>query len=887
MNRSAALRALFAFSLLSPGLSLAAEAPPSPAADEKPALVPPNLVHFVEAPFPESEADGRTDAAVILRISISATGEVVEVDVVESGGEAFDRAAEEAARQFVFEPATSGGTPIPVRIGYRYEFVWRPQLEKKTTADFVGSVRDRATRQPVAGVRVTLGSGASAVTDEAGAFHMEDLEPGTWSVALDGPGFVPVTTEESFEASHVVEALYEVELASGDDGEDDLDFEIVVAIPRVKKQVVSTEVLADQGRRVPGTQGDVLKVVENMPGVGRAAAGSGSLVVWGAAPQDTRVYVDGIRVPRLYHDGGYRSVLHSDLVRSVELFPGGYGPTYGRGLGGVVLVQQRRLDEEGTHGSAELNGIDASLSSRTELADGVHFAIAARRSHLHSVVGETSSLFTKDDVADVVPIPRFWDGQARLALQLGPGEMVEVGGLLSSDRLDHSLVASDPALSTRRSTGLDFHRVYARYENKSQNGSVTSVTGSFGGDASSRVDTVGSTSTSIEDDAAICSLRASWRGPVADSVIMEVGVDADFTSSTSTRRGSIGAPPREGDATVFGRPPPDQINADAWDTTIGSVAPYAQLDFGFLDDRLHVIPGLRAEPYVVQTSRSTPKVGDLPAVSIVRADAVLEPRLSARFAITPELGVRAAYGVYHQAPGSDDLSAVFGTPTLGLSRAEHWLAGATYRLWEGMEIELVGFTTRSEELAVRNPATSPALAQALAQNGEGRTMGGQLMLRQDKIGPFFGWLSYSLVKSERRDGPDQAWRLFDYDQRHVFTAVGSFDLGAGVEIGGRLRMASGFPRTPVVGSYYDAASDSYQPILGERNTIRIPWFLSADVRISKRFTIDKTELELYADVQNVTNHRNPEEIVFDPSYSHADYISGFPILPMAGARWSW
>ena len=96
--------------------------------------------------------------------------------------------------------------------------------------------------------------------------------------------------------------------------------------------MVSTEVQAEQATRVPGTQGDVLKVVENLPGVARSAAGAGTLVVWGSAPQDTRVYVDGVHVPRLYHDGGYRSIVSSDFVRSVELVPDGYGPPYGRGL---------------------------------------------------------------------------------------------------------------------------------------------------------------------------------------------------------------------------------------------------------------------------------------------------------------------------------------------------------------------------------------------------------------------------------------------------------------------------------------------------------------------------------------------------------------------------
>src|SRR6185436_7347811 len=108
------------------------------------------------------------------------------------------------------------------------------------------------------------------------------------------------------------------------------DFEVVVVAPRLVKQVVSTEVGAEEARRVPGTQGDVLKVVENLPGVARATAGSGQVVVWGAAPQDTRTYVGAVRVPMLYHFGGLRSLVHGDHVAGVELVPGGYGAAYGR-----------------------------------------------------------------------------------------------------------------------------------------------------------------------------------------------------------------------------------------------------------------------------------------------------------------------------------------------------------------------------------------------------------------------------------------------------------------------------------------------------------------------------------------------------------------------------
>ena len=75
---------------------------------------------------------------------------------------------------------------------------------------------------------------------------------------------------------------------------------------------------------------------------------------------------------------------------------------------------------------------------------------------------------------------------------------------------------------------------------------------------------------------------------------------------------------------------------------------------------------------------------------------------------------------------------------------------------------------------------------------------------------FSGWLAYTLQRSERDDGDGTGWRLFDFDQTHVLSALASWELGRGFELGARLRVASGYPRTPVVGAYYDARRDRYE-----------------------------------------------------------------------------
>jgi hypothetical protein len=160
-------------------------------------------------------------------------------------------------------------------------------------------------------------------------------------------------------------------------------------------------------------------------------------------------------------------------------------------------------------------------------------------------------------------------------------------------------------------------------------------------------------------------------------------------------------------------------------------------------------------------------------------------------------------------------------------------------------------------------------------------------LRRELHKGFFGWASYSLIRSERKDHPDSDWRLFDFDQTHVATVVASYELGLGFDVGARVRYATGFPRTPVFGAFQDDRRDLYEPIFGKQNSIRIPDFVQADVRVSKRFNFGSVKAEVFVDVQNVTNRRNPEDIVYNFDYTQQGYITGLPILPVLGARAEW
>lgn len=633
----------------------------------------------------------------------------------------------------------------------------------------------------------------------------------------------------------------------------------------------------EEGRRVPGTQGDALKAVENLGGVARPALGSGQLVVWGSAPNETRVYIDGVEIPALYHNGGLRSTIASDLVRRIELSPGGYGAAYGRGLGGLVRVETRQLPERGVHGHVALDVLDTGAMLTAAASDRVRVGVAARQSHLDRI----AEPFVEGDANDLFPIPRYRDAQVKATIRLRPGESVSLVTLGSQDRLRRSLPSNDPARTRFDETHAAFTRFYARYTRSLSGGQFVSVTPFVGVDQNSARSIFGDVPAVRTTTTARYGLRASHRHELATDLSLELGVDAMGRASVHARSGSLSIPAREGDRVVFGQPPGGDVNFDRFTTNIVEVAPYATVDWTFR--RLSLAPGVRVNVLLTEGSRKLPRVGATPPIGYSRIESAVEPRMAARYAVTDAVTVNGAFGTYHQAPDGEDLSAVFGTPDLVYSRATHVTAGATVQLSKTTTFDVVAFHKSLRDLVFRSRRPAPLLARALIQDGEGRSDGVQILLRQELWKGFFGWLSYTLSRSERRYAGDPEYRKFDFDQPHVLSLVASQTIGAWT-FGTRFRYASGAPRTPVSDAFYDAAGDAYQPVFGALNTTRLPAFHQLDVRVERTIRIKPVELSLYLEVQNVTARKNVEEFAYSRDYRQRLPITGIPPLAIVGAR---
>jgi TonB family protein len=94
----------------------------APDATPAPAVVAPVVVTHVDAVYPPSALAERQHGDVVLGVTVDTDGHVSKVEVLQSGGDAFDEAAVIAVRQWTFRPAERAGTAVASRIRVPFHF---------------------------------------------------------------------------------------------------------------------------------------------------------------------------------------------------------------------------------------------------------------------------------------------------------------------------------------------------------------------------------------------------------------------------------------------------------------------------------------------------------------------------------------------------------------------------------------------------------------------------------------------------------------------------------------------------------------------------------------------------------------------------------------------
>lgn len=638
----------------------------------------------------------------------------------------------------------------------------------------------------------------------------------------------------------------------------------------------STSVLStEEIQTVPGSQGDPLRALQNLPGVARAPGHLGLLVLRGAPPSQSRVFVGGHAIPQAFHLLSMSSVFPTDVLESLRLVPGNFDVAYGNATGGLVLVDLRDGRRSGIHGHAEVDLAAASASIEGPLGPG-SFLVAGSRGYIDAVLGATDRVIERvTEQPNSFILPAYFDYQGLMRMPLRRGGVLGVRAFGSGDRLHNSRERDSMSGFDFRGS---FHRVDLDYR-VVRTRHWAWLTPSFRFEQSGyRYDFGALTGEQTRRDF-IFSFRGELGGHLTRRVDLTVGTDGEVDAYRVILR----------DALATGAGPAQSGRRRGLETTL---AAWARVEARWR--RLHVTGGLRGNAWVVDGR---------PVYSV-------DPRVSARVFVHERWRLHLGLGRYSQVRTTysfqefglaqsglgldlrDQLPAVFSSfnprldfaPTnsdIGVRQAWHASAGVRGELGTGYTLETTAFWRGQNDATPVFGANLETLGGASHTD----TLGAEVLLRKALTRRLYGWIAYTLMWSRvrilDRKPPTDPYPS-DFDQRHHLVVLASYRLPRGFQIGASWRFSTGYPFTPIIGALQ--TDYGVYPLYGRYNSARLGVFHQLDVRVDKQWITKRAKVRVYIDLQNAYNRMNPEWVRYRPDFRGIDFVLGLPIFPTVGIR---
>jgi hypothetical protein len=594
-----------------------------------------------------------------------------------------------------------------------------------------GRVLEKGTRRPLAGASLTLDAVPAGETDARGGFELR-APPGAHHVQVQAPGHEVVDRR--------------VEVAEG------APEELFRLPPRLTGERYETTVHADHGeaahldlsgaeaRKTPGTSGDPLRVIASLPGVSQIVWPAAVFVVRGANPGNTGFFLDGMRVPALFHLALGPSIIHPYLIEGLDFFPGGFPVNYGGAVAGVVAARTAAAPTDRVHASADVTLFDAG-GIMTAPWDGARgsVAVAAR----YSYTGALLSALSEDTVL------RYGDYQLRADHPFAGGQAT-VFAFGSLDDLGWADFQKTEYAS------LQFHRLDLRWRGGVGGGRL--ALGLTGG-----VDWAQSTlfARPIKSRGASLAPRLSYERALGAVVDLQVGADGDAQDFVT-------------EVPMF-QPRSSDLGRSRRALTQGLFAKLAIR----LGQRVVIAPGFRGDLFVEEGTHRV----------------AAEPRLDVTFKVSEPVTLKLSGGRFAQMPSlpiSIPGFEAFGLADLGLQTSLGGSLGVEARLPRALTVSLTGYAQSLRLTDVRNidVITPDPAAPDFLVSRRGRATGVELMVRHADQGRLFGWLAYTLSSSLREDDNGVLGRS-DWDQRHILNLVAGYRLNGGYSAGARFHYNTG------------------------------------------------------------------------------------------------
>lgn len=710
---------------------------------------------------------------------------------------------------------------------------------------------------------IIFGTNIGATSDLDGNFIFTGLNPGFTRLLASSVGFENYVSEDflvtNARSVYVELPMTEVSIK--------LDEVVVRASPFVRstESPVSLRSLSiSEIERNPGSNRDISKVIQTLPGVASTPVQRNDLIVRGGGPSENTFFLDGVEIPIINHfatqgaSGGPVGIINVDFVREVNFYSGAFPASKGNSLSSVLDFRLVDPKKDDWNFRATVGASDLGFTANGPISENSGLIFSFRRSYLQFLF----------DALGLPFLPTYNDIQFKYRWDIDKKNQLTFIGLGAFDVNKLNTGIKNP--TDEQQYILDFlpandqwsYTFGAVYRHFSTNGFHTLVLSRnmLNNIAYKYQDNVEAEQAKIFD---------------YDSQEAENKLRYEFTGKQSGWNYNYGAGAMLSNYKnntfqklyLDGEVIPVNRVADFY---LWSWNAFGQVSRGYLNDRLNLSLGVRMDANDYSSTMN----------NMLKQ---FSPRLSASYALVEKWYLNANVGRYYQRPayttlGFTDNEGNYVNRENGLKYigVNHYVAGLEFNPNDQSKITFEGFykfynnypfsVSDSVSIASKGGDFGVFGNEEVVSTDNGKAYGFEVYARDTDFFGFNTILSYTFVRSQFED-INGTYIPATWDNKHILNITFLRDLKKNWNVGGKWRFVGGAPYTP-----YDEEYSSYKlawdvqggPYLdySQFNALRLDFFHQLDIRVDKQYFYDKWTLMFYVDIQNLYNFQSKQAPVF-------------------------
>lgn len=714
-----------------------------------------------------------------------------------------------------------------------------------------GKVTTTLSNQPLQGVSVAvIGTTIGTVTDSAGNYQLNNLKPGYYTVQFSLLGYgkkisydvqvtnsKPALTDVSLEDD--AKALSDVNISGQRESKS-------LESPLSLRTIGSTEI-----KRNPGGNRDISKVIQSLPGVSSPVGFRNDIIIRGGAPNENRFYLDGVEIPNINHfatqgsSGGPVGLINVDFINEVDFYSGAFPADRGNVLSSVFEFKQKDGPSDKHDATLTLGSSDLAATFEGPIGSKTTFISSYRYSYLQGLFKLLGLPF----------LPSYQDFQFKIKTKLDAHNEITLLGIGAIDRFSLNLNAPNTELNQYTLANIPVnsqndYTIGLTYKNFRKKGySIFVLSRDY-----------------LDNGAYKYENNDPTQPQTLNYSSQETENKFRFENNSSENGYRInfgaGAETAEYYANTYNLLPFGNVIYTS-SLSFFKYSLFGQLSHSYFQDKLSLSFGIRTDANTYSSQMD----------NLLKT---LSPRFSASYNFTDDLSLNFNTGIYYQLPAYTVLGYRDATGSLTNTNVKYIsdkqvVLGLEYHTAKNTKFTIEGFykfyqnypmiKILGDTIPLANLGADFGVVGSNPVTGltNGRSYGTEFFAQQRLNKGFYGIFALTLFTSEFED-KHGTYVQSSWNNRYILSMTGGKLFKNNWELGAKFRYTGGAPYTP-----YNVASSSLKSNYAiypqgiqdwnQLNADRLGDFYQVDMRVDKKYPFRKFTLNLYFDIQNITNNQ--------------------------------